>query len=87
MLFACFVEDLDPTHNTHMSVNSGNALVGVLLHELACDELLHCQNNTILASNADRSAAVLDSLGGIFDLEVTAIGGEDGVGKIVAGAY
>lgn len=78
---------MQATHNTDISVNRGDALVGVLLHEFAGDELLHCQNNAILASNADRCAAVLDGFGGVFDLEVAAVGGEDGVGEIVAGAY
>lgn len=86
-LFVGRKDDMRPTYNTDIPVNSGNALVGVLLHKFACDELLHCQNNAILASNADRGTAVLYSLSGVLDLEVAAIGGEDGVGKIVAGAY
>ena len=40
-----------------------------------------------LASAADCGPAVLDCFRCIFDLEVAAIGGEDGVGRIVAGAY
>jgi hypothetical protein len=75
------------TYNTDMSVHGSDALVCVLLHELACDELLHCKYYAILASDTDCGAAVLDSFCGIFDLEVAAIRGEDGVGEIVARAY
>ena len=41
----------------------------------------------MLRPDADTRAAIFNSLHRIFDLEVAAIGGEDGVGKIVAGAY
>lgn len=75
------------TYNTDIPIHSRDALVRVLLHESACDELLHGQHNAILAPDADRGAAVLYGFRGVFDLEVATIGGEDGVGKIVAGAY
>ena len=78
---------MDATHNTDMSIHGRNALVCVLLHELACDELLHCQYHAILASDTDCGAAVLNSFCGVFDLKVAAIGREDGVGKVVARAY
>jgi len=75
------------TYNTNVPVHGRDALVCVLLHELAGDQLLHRQYYAILASDTDCSAAVLDSFCGVFDLEVAAIGGEDGVGEIVSGTY
>lgn len=70
-----------------MSVDSGDALVGTGLRELGGHDLLDGQDDTILASDTDRGAAVLYSLDGIFDLEVAAVGGEDGVGEIVTRSY
>jgi hypothetical protein len=75
------------TYNTNVSIHGRDALVCVLLHELAWDQLLHRQHHAILASNTNCGAAVLDSFCGIFNLEVAAIGGEDGVGEIVSGTY
>ena len=70
-----------------MLVNSRYALIRVGLQQLACDELLHGEDDAILAADTDGRAAVLDGLHSIFDLEVAAIWGEDGVGEIVARAY
>jgi len=75
------------TYNTNVPVHGRDALVGVLLHELAGNQLLHRQYYAILASDTNCSAAVLDSFCGIFDLEVAAIGREDRVGKIVSSTY
>ena len=75
------------TYNTNVPVHGRDALVCVLLHELAGDQLLHRQYYAILASDTNCGAAVLDSFCGIFDLEVAAIRREDGVGEIVARAY
>lgn len=70
-----------------MPVDCRNALVGALLEQLGCDNLLRRQHDAVLAADADRGAAVFNCLDGIFDLEVAAIGGENGVGKIVACSY
>lgn len=70
-----------------MPVDCRDALVGALLKQLGCDNLLRRQHDAVLAADADRGAAILNRLYGIFDLEVAAIGGENGVGKIVACSY
>jgi hypothetical protein len=48
------------TYHTDVPVYCGDALVCVFLHELAGDELLHCQYYAILAADTDCGAAVLD---------------------------
>jgi hypothetical protein len=70
-----------------MPVDGGDALVGVGLEQLGCDDLLDSQHDAVLAPDADGGAAVLDGLDGVLDLEVAPIGGEDGVGEVVARAY
>jgi len=70
-----------------MSINRRDALVGAMLEQLGCDHLLYSQDDAIFAADADRGAAVLDRLDGVFDLEVAAVGGEDGVCEIVARSY
>ena len=75
------------THNTQVSVHGCNSLVGAGLQQLGGDDLFDRQHDTILTPDADGGAAVLDCLYGIFDLEIAAVGGEDGVGEVVARAY
>lgn len=70
-----------------MSIDRGDALVGFWLQQLGCDELLDGEDDAILAADADGGAAILDSLDSIFDLEVAAVGGEDGVLEIVTRPY
>ena len=70
-----------------MLVDSRYALIRVGFQQLACDELLHGEHDAIFAADTDGRAAVLDCLDCVLDLEVAAIGGEDGVGEIVARAY
>jgi len=70
-----------------MPIHGSNALVGSRLEQLRCDDLLYGEHDAILAPDADRGAAVLDRLDGIFDLEVAAVGGEDGVCEIVTCSY
>ena len=70
-----------------MPVDGRDALVGVGFEQLGCDELLDSQYDAVFAPDADRGAAVFDRLHGVLDLEVAAIGGEDGVGEVVARAY
>lgn len=62
-----------------MPIDGGDALVGAMLEQLGRDHLLDGQHDAVLAPDADRGAAVLDRLDGILDLEVAAVGGEDGV--------
>lgn len=69
-----------------MSVDSGDALVGVGLQQLRAYNLLNGQHHAVLAADANRRAGVLDRLDGVFDLEVATIGRVDGVGQIVARA-
>ena len=70
-----------------MSVNSCDALVCSRLQQLAGNELLNCENNSVLAPDADGSVAVLDCLHGVLDLKVASIWGEDGVLEIVTRTY
>lgn len=70
-----------------MPIDRRDALVGPMLEQLGCDHLLYSQHDAIFAADADRGAAILDRLDGVFDLEVAAVGGEDGVCEIVARSY
>lgn len=74
-------------HDAHVAVNGRYALVGTRLDQLAADELLESEHNTILAPDAQSCAAVLYRLDCILDLEVATVGREDRVGKVVACAY
>lgn len=74
-------------YHSQMPVDSRDALVGVGFEQLGCDEFLDGQYDAVLAPDADRGATVLDRLHGVLDLEVAAIGGEDGVGEVVTCAY
>jgi len=68
-------------------VNCVDASVGTSDEHLRYDELLYPQHNTILASYPDSGPAVVNSFGGIVDLEDLAVGAEGGWRKIVPGAY
>lgn len=70
-----------------MSIDRGDAFVGFWLQQLGCDELLDGEDDAVLAADSDGGAAILDSLDGIFDLKVAAVGGEDGVLEIVSRPY
>lgn len=70
-----------------MLVNRRDPLVGAGLQQLRGDDLLDGQHDAVLAADADRRAAVLYRLDGVLDLEIAAVGGEDGVGEIVACSY
>ena len=75
------------TYNAQMSIHSRNPLVCSRLQQLARNQLLDGEHHTIFAADSDGRVAILDGLHGIFDLEVAAVGGEDGVLEIVACAY
>lgn len=75
------------TYDSQMLVHRGNSLVGTGLQQLGCDDLLDCQNNTVLGADTDGGAAILHCLYCVLDLEVSTIGREDGVGEIVSRAY
>lgn len=62
------------TYRTHMPVNGRNALVCSRLEQLAGDDLLDGEHDTIFAANAYRRASIFDSLEGIFGLEVASVG-------------
>jgi hypothetical protein len=74
-------------YHADVAVHGRYPLVGVLFEEFAGDELFEREHDAVLAPDANGCAAVLDRFYGILDLEVAAIGGEDGVGEIVACAY
>ena len=80
-------EDRADAHHANVPINSADALVGARLEQLGGDHLLYGEDDALLASDADRGAAVLDRLDGVLDLEVAAIGGEDGVEQVVTRAY
>ncbi len=65
------------TYCTHMSVNCCNAFVGSRLQQLARNDLLHRQNNTIFTPNANGGSTVLYRLDCILDLEISTVWGED----------
>jgi hypothetical protein len=67
----------DGTYGTHVSVDCCDPLIGSSLQQLACDDLLNCEHNTIFASNSNRRSTILNCLYCVFDLEVSAIGRED----------
>jgi hypothetical protein len=75
------------TYNTNVPVHGGYPVVGILLHQFASHELLEREHHAILAADADCGPSILDRLHCVFDLEVAAIGGEDGIGQIVACTY
>ena len=75
------------TYHPEIPVHSSYPLIRILLQQLARDELLQRQHHAILTPYADCCTPILDSLHCVFDLEVAAIGGEDGVGEVVASAY
>lgn len=75
------------TYDSQVAVDGGDALVCTSLPQLGGHDLLNGKDDAILAPDADGRATVLDGLDGVLDLEVAAIGGEDGVGEIVARAY
>ncbi len=75
------------TYDSDVPVYRRYPLVRILLEQLACDELLQRKDHAIFASDTDCRPAIFHSLYRVFDLEIAAIGGEDGVGEIVASAY
>lgn len=70
-----------------MPIDGCDPLVCAWFQQLGCDDLLDCQDNAVFAPNADGCAAILDCLDGVFDLEISTVGGEDGVGEIVTSSY
>lgn len=56
------------TYYAHVPVYGGYPLVRTRLEQLACDELLNSQDNTIFALDSDSCATVLYCLDRIFDL-------------------
>jgi hypothetical protein len=55
-------------HNAHVAVDGRYPLVCSGLEQLAGDELLQRQYNTILAPDSDCCASVLDCLDCVFNL-------------------
>lgn len=79
--------NLIPTYDADVLVDRHDPLVGIFLQQLGCDKLLQCQHNPVFAPDADRSASILYRLDCIFDLEVSSIGGEDGIRQVITCAY
>lgn len=71
------------TYHTSVGVNGSDALVGTGFQKLGGDDLFDGEDDAILAPDADGGTTVLDSLDGVLDLEVAAVGGEDGVEQVV----
>lgn len=70
-----------------MGVDSSDALVGARFQQLGGYDLLDGEDDAVLGANADGGASILDGLDCIFDLEVSAVGGEDGVEQVVTRSY
>lgn len=70
-----------------MPVDRRYPLVRVLFQQFARDKFFQREHDAIFAPDPNCCATVLDRFHSVFDLEVAAIGGEDGVGEIVAGSY
>jgi hypothetical protein len=68
-------------------VDGGDALVGARLEQLRRHHLFNRQHDAVLAPYANGRAAILDSFERVVDLEVLAVGREDGVVEVVAGSY
>ncbi len=75
------------TYDSNVTINGTDALVGASLGQLRRNHLFNGQDDTLVAADADGCAAILYRLDGVFDLEVAAIGREDGVEQIVPGSY
>lgn len=71
------------TYHAHVAVDRGDALVRTRFQQLRGNDLLDGEDNAVLAPDADGCAAILDCLDCVFDLEVAAVGREDGVEEIV----
>ena len=70
-----------------MPVDGSNPLIRAGLQQLGCDDLLDREHDAVLTPDTDRGAAILHGFHCVLDLEVSAVGGEDGVGEIVACSY
>lgn len=67
------------TYDADIAIYRRYPLVCIFLQQFARHQLLQCENDTVFAPDADGGAAVFHRLYGIFDLEVAAVGGEDGI--------
>lgn len=56
------------TYHTHIPVNRCYPLVGLLLHQPACDQLLQRKNNAVFAFYADCCTSVFYCFYCVFDL-------------------
>jgi hypothetical protein len=59
---------MELTHNANVAIDSRYSLVRTGLQEFAGDNLLDCEDNTVLAPDAYGRSTVLDSLHSIFNL-------------------
>lgn len=59
---------MDTAYNANMTIDSCDSLIRPRLQKFTGDDFLHSQHDTILASNTDSCAAVLDRLDSIFHL-------------------
>lgn len=78
--------DGSPYH-TDIPIHRRYPLIRILLEQFTGDEFLQRKHDAIFAADADGGAAVFHGFDSVFDLEIAAVGGEDGVGEIVACAY
>jgi hypothetical protein len=70
-----------------VGVDGSDALVGTGFQQLGAYDLLNGEDDAILGADTDGGAAILYCLDRIFDLEVSTVGGEDGVEQVVACSY
>ena len=70
-----------------MGIDGSDSLVGTRFQQLGRNDLLDSENDAILGADADGRASILDSLHCVLDLEVAAVGGEDGVEQVIARSY
>ena len=73
-------------YDPYIAIDRCYPLVCAGLQELGGDDLFAGENDAVSRSDTDAGAAVLHRFNGVFDLKVASIGGEDGVGEVIAGA-
>ena len=71
-------------YHANMSIDGRYPIVRTRFQQLAGQDFLDGQDDTIITSNANDGSTILDRFHGVFDLEIAAIRGEDGVGKVIA---
>ena len=74
-------------NDADIAVDGRDALVGVFFEQFGGDEFFEREDDAVGAADSDCRPPVFHRFDGVFDLEVAAVGAEDAVGEVVAGAY